>query len=270
MNKAHIVWVTGASRGIGHAIASHLAERGEMVVACARTLPLGLPSNAWPVSLDVTDEHAVRQLRDRILERYGRIDALVNAAGIGMIGAIENTSEAEAKAVIDTNVFGVFNTCRQAAPVMRRQGHGKIINITSMAAQMALPFRGVYCASKFAVEGLSESLSQELRGSGVHVVIVEPGDVRTEINHHRIVAAAVSPELEEDHHRIHRQVNNEVNTGIDPRKIARIVQRILEQHHPKLRYRVAPPMAELAYRLMRLLPDRRFERLVMKHYGLRK
>ena len=270
MNKQHIVWVTGASRGIGNAIASYLAERGCMVIACARTIPQGLPSNVWPASLDVTDEHAVRQLRDTILERYGRIDALVNAAGIGMIGAIEDTSMAEATTVFDTNVFGVMHTCRHAAPVMRQQGHGKIINITSLAAQMALPFRGVYCASKFAVEGFSESLSQELRGSGVQVVIVEPGDVRTEINHHRMIAAAVSPELKEDHQRIHRQVNNEVNSGINPMEIARTVHQILQQRNPKLRYRVAPPMAELAYRLMRLLPDRRFESLVMKHYGLKK
>ena len=270
MSKQHIVWVTGASRGIGLAIATYLAEQGCEVIACARTLPQKLPPHVWTTQLDVTDEHAVRELRRAILDRYGRIDALVNAAGIGMIGAIEDTTVTEAKAVFETNFIGVLNTCRQAAPVMRRQRSGKIINITSMAAQLALPFRGVYCASKFAVEGLSESLSQELRGSGVDVVIVEPGDVRTEINHHRIVAATVSPGLQVDHERIHNQVNEEVNAGIDPQKIARTVYSILNQKQPKLRYRVAPPMAELAYRLMRLLPDRLFESLVMKHYGLKK
>lgn len=269
MNKQQIVWVTGASRGIGYAIASHLAASGFAVVACARTLPGNLPANAWPLTLDVTDEAAVEMVREKILQRYGRIDALVNAAGVGMIGAVEDTTDIEARKVFDTNFFGALTTCRHAAAVMRQQGHGKIINITSLAAQMALPFRGVYCASKFAVEGFSESLSQELRGSGVSVVLVEPGDVRTEINHHRLLASKVSPQLKVDHDRIHQQVNREVEEGIDPMLIAQNVCDILKVRHPRLRYRVAPAMAQWAYRLMRLLPDRYFERLVMRHYGLR-
>jgi NAD(P)-dependent dehydrogenase (short-subunit alcohol dehydrogenase family) len=269
MDKQHIVWVTGASRGIGYAIASHLAETGYQVVACARTLPRNLPPSVWPVELDVTNENAVKSTCDEILERYGRIDALVNAAGVGMIGSVEDTSDVEARTVFDTNFFGVLNVCRHVAPVMRRQGHGRIINITSLAAQMALPFRGVYCASKFAVEGFSESLSQELRGDGIYVVIVEPGDVQTEINHHRLIAAVVRPDLKDAHNRIHRQVNQEVDGGMDPRHLARQVRFILESKNPRLRYRIAPAMAQWAYSLMRLLPDRLFERLIMRHYGLK-
>lgn len=269
MQEQQIVWVTGASRGIGHAIASHLALQGCQVVACARTLPQHLPSNVWSVQLDVTNEQSVQQLRDEIVKRYGRVDVLVNAAGLGMIGAVEDTSDTEARAVFETNVFGVLNTCRYAAPIMRLQGRGKIINITSMAAQMALPFRGVYCASKFAVEGFSESLSQELRRSGVEVIIVEPGDVRTEINHHRVVAALVSPALRRDYDRIHQQVNREVDKGIHPQQIALEVGKILKLRKPRLRYRIAPTMAHWAYRLMKLLPDRYFEGLVMRHYGMR-
>jgi short-subunit dehydrogenase len=129
-----------------------------------------------------------------------------------------------------------------------------------------LPYRGIYCASKFAVEGYTEALSLELAQEGIRVVIVEPGDVRTAINSNRRIVAQVSERHQKAHGQIHRQVNDEVENGLHPEKVADLVKKIVEHPKPRLRYRVAAPKAKCAYYLMRLLPDRWFESIVRKHY----
>jgi NAD(P)-dependent dehydrogenase (short-subunit alcohol dehydrogenase family) len=185
-----------------------------------------------------------------------------------MLGAIEDTSSNDIRELFETNLVGVHHVCKCALPLLRRNKGSYIINITSMAAQMGLPYRGAYCASKFAVEGYTEALSHELAREGLHVVILEPGDVSTSINSNRKVVASVSDYHRDYHDRIHRQVNREVETGIDPREVAIAVTKILQSSRPRLRYRVAQSKAKLAYYLMRLLPDRWFESIIRKHYKL--
>jgi short-subunit dehydrogenase len=185
-----------------------------------------------------------------------------------MLGSIEDSSANEIEMLFQTNLMGVHHVCIQSLDLLRKSGNGYIINITSMAAQMGLPYRGIYCASKFAVEGYSEALSQEVAGDGIRVVLVEPGDVKTAINSNRKEVMTISDRHALRHADMRNQVNREVNEGMAPEELAQVMLGILHRDKPKLRYRVARPKARLAYYLMRLLPDRWFEKMIMKHYKI--
>ncbi|PZG12873.1 oxidoreductase [Nonomuraea aridisoli] len=181
------VWfVTGASRGFGAEIVHEALSRGHQVVATARSVESVLAAfpdagdGLLPVSLDVTDEEQGRVAAEAALAAFGRIDVLVNNAGRGLLGAVEEASDAEARAVFDTNVFGLLAVTRAVAPVLRAQRSGTIVNLSSVGGFAGSPGWGVYGATKFAVEGLSEALHAELAPLGVHVLIVEPGYFRTD------------------------------------------------------------------------------------------
>ncbi|BBX24331.1 short-chain dehydrogenase/reductase [Mycolicibacter terrae] len=180
------VWfITGASRGFGLQIARDLLDRGHRVVATARhaaavTDALGDNENVLAVALDVTDEEQARQAVQAAVQRFGRIDVLVNNAGRGLLGAVEEATDAEVRAVYDTNVFGLLTVTRAVAPVLRAQRSGAIVNISSVGGFVSSPGWGVYASTKFAVEALSEALHAELKPLGVHVMVVEPGYFRTD------------------------------------------------------------------------------------------
>jgi hypothetical protein len=183
--KANKVWmITGASRGFGALIARDALERGERVVATARNPQtvidaLGAHPNLLAVRLDVTNESDAIAAAEHAIERFGRIDVLVNNAGYGLLGAVEEASADEVKAQFDTNVFGLLHVTRAVLPWMRRQGSGHVINISSVGGYAAYAGWGVYGATKFAVEGLTEALAQELAPLGIHATVVEPGFFRT-------------------------------------------------------------------------------------------
>jgi NAD(P)-dependent dehydrogenase (short-subunit alcohol dehydrogenase family) len=261
-----VVLVTGASSGIGKAIALLLAERGYIVIGASRSGSGGDSARLRNVQMDVTDLASVQVVMMSIQNEFGCLHAVINSAGLGMLGSIEDSNSEEVDALFRTNLMGVHHVCRNALELLRKADSGYIINITSMAAQMGLPYRGIYCASKFAVEGYSEALSHEVASDGIRVVLVEPGDVRTEINSNRRVVASVSERHASRHSALQFQINKEVEEGMHPREVATCIYRILNKRNPRLRYRVARPKAKLAYYLMRLLPDRVFEAIVMKHY----
>ncbi|GGT41052.1 oxidoreductase [Streptomyces chromofuscus] len=181
------VWfVTGASRGLGLEIVKAALERGEQVVAAARSprqvqeaLPSGRADQLLVVPLDVTDQEQAQAAVKAALARFGGIDVLVNNAGRGLVGAVEETSDAEARAVFDINVFGLLTVLRAVTPVMRAAGRGRIVNISSTGGVVAWPGWGVYSASKFAVEGITEALRLELAPLGIQVTSVQPGPLRT-------------------------------------------------------------------------------------------
>jgi NAD(P)-dependent dehydrogenase (short-subunit alcohol dehydrogenase family) len=177
------VWfVTGASRGFGAEIVKEALARGNQVVATARK-PEDIPfsgDDVLALALDVTDENQARAAVDAAVQRFGRIDVLVNNAGRGLLGAVEEVSDSAARAVFDTNVFGTLNVQRAVLPVLRRRRSGHVISISSVGGFTGTPGWGVYAATKFAVEGFSEALYAELRPLGVHVTIVEPGLFRTD------------------------------------------------------------------------------------------
>src|SRR2546422_6503660 len=171
------VLVTGASSGIGQATAQLLAERGHRVFGTTRKPGAAQASGFTMVGLDVRSDDSVRGCVDQVLSQAGRLDVLVNNAGYTLMGAAEETSVAEAKAQFETNFFGVVRMVNAVLPGMRAAGAGKIINISSLAGNTAIPFSAFYSATKFALEGYSESLWYEVSPFGISVSLVEPGFV---------------------------------------------------------------------------------------------
>jgi NAD(P)-dependent dehydrogenase (short-subunit alcohol dehydrogenase family) len=265
-----IILVTGGSSGIGEAIARVLTQHRHVVYAGSRTVRDDAPHKAGfnQITLDVTDESSIQRAVDRIVAQHGRIDVLINNAGLGMAGPVENTSDSEARLIFNTNVFGVLNTCRICTPHLRAS-RGMIINITSIGGVFGLPFRGIYCSSKFAVEGISEGLSLELKPHGVRVVLLQPGDVKTNINANRINSAYVDHVAYPHFSTVLDQIHNEVDHALDPETIAINVAKIIRKRNPKLRYRVATPTQKLSIALNAMLPGRWFEKLISRHYGIR-
>ncbi len=271
MKRQLVILVTGASSGIGQAVAAALVKDGHKVFGTSRNIVTGdMIDDVEFLKLDVTAEQDVIKGIQYILTKEGRLDAVINNAGLGMVGPVECITDQEARSVFDTNLFGVLNVCRHAIPIMRNQKFGYIINITSLAGQMGLPFRGIYSGSKFAVEGFTESLSQEVMQFGIRVVMVEPGDFRTGINQNRKVAASVDKAYGSQNDDVLRQICDEVNKAPTPEAIGKRIAYILRDESPFLRYRVANLMQRFSLTLMRTLPGRWFEYLVMKHYRMKR
>lgn len=176
---ANTVLITGTSSGYGKAIAELFLDRGWNVVATMRTpkpdILFGPLERLKIIALDVTRPDTIRQAIAAAIEAFGSIDVWINNAGIGMASAVEVTPDSAIREVFETNTFGIFNACREIIPQMRKQGHGVIVNVTSSVTIGVMPLVAIYAASKFAVEGYSESLSYELEPFGIRVRLVEPG-----------------------------------------------------------------------------------------------
>jgi NAD(P)-dependent dehydrogenase (short-subunit alcohol dehydrogenase family) len=263
-----IALVTGASSGIGQACAEQLAARGFRVIGTSRQESFR-PESFEPLVMDVTDEDSVRRCVDTVLQRHGRIDCVVNSAGYGLAGSVEDTAVDEAQLQFETNLFGVMRICRAVLPSMRRQRSGLIVNISSLGGLFGLPFQGIYSASKFALEGLSESLRLEARRYGVHVVLVEPGDVRTAITRNRVLARAstAGSPYGESFARALAVIEKEESHGVAAGDVAALVVRIAGTRRPRFRYTVGHPSQRLTALLKRVLPWSVCERLLLSFYG---
>jgi NAD(P)-dependent dehydrogenase (short-subunit alcohol dehydrogenase family) len=180
------VWfITGAARGFGALIAKAALADGNAVVAAGRNTSaiaqaLGDSPAVLPVALDVTNEAQAKAAVGAAIQQFGRIDVLINNAGFGLLGAVEESSDADVRHMYDTNVFGMLNITRAVLPAMRARRSGHIINISSIGGYRSGAGFGVYCSTKFAIEGLSEALHAELKPLGIHVTVVEPGYFRTD------------------------------------------------------------------------------------------
>ena len=255
--------VTGASSGLGAATAAHLAALGHRVYAASRRGTVDSASAAVPLTMDVDDETSVGQAVDAVWASEGRIDVVVNCAGFGVAGAIEDTPVAMAQAQFNTNVFGVLRVCQRVLPVMRRAGAGVIVNVTSIAGELSLPFQGVYSASKFAVEGLSEALRAEVRRSAstwcwCSREISAPASPRR-----RVAEAGGSPYAERASRALAIAARDE-GEGADPRHVARLIARIVASRRRKLRYVTGPSAQEWLMRLRYVMPGRW---LIARHFG---
>ena len=181
--QGSIVLLTGASRGFGALFVKEALDRGDNVVAAARNPQIlaekfGARPNLLAIKLDVTNQEQAREAMWQTVERFGRIDVLINNAGFGVLGAVEEISGAEVEAVYRTNVFGLLSVTRAALPQLRHQRSGHIINIPAVAGYQSWPGWAVYASTKFAVEGISEGLAMEVKPLGIKVTIVEPGYFR--------------------------------------------------------------------------------------------
>lgn len=256
-----VVLVTGASSGIGKSCAEFLARTGDRVYGASRT--------SATLPMDVRDDASVRAAVAELIAREGHIDVVVNNAGIAVAGAVEDTSIEEAMAQFDVNFFGVLRVCRAVLPHMRARRSGCIVNIGSIAGQVAVPYQGLYSASKFALEGLSESLRHEVRSFGIRVMLIEPGDHRTALTENRRAAAASreNPAYRERYERAVARMTSDERNGPAPEAVARLLHRIIRLKRPRLRYAVGPFTERAAPMVKRLLPYGVIEKLVDGYYS---
>ncbi|MFN2284485.1 MAG: SDR family NAD(P)-dependent oxidoreductase [Anaerolineae bacterium] len=265
-----VILVTGASSGIGRACAMALARQGHCVYGTSR-LPRSADSDFTMLPMDVTDATTVQAAVQTLLEREGHIDVVVNNAGIGYGGAVEDTAIEEAQATFETNFFGALRVCHAVLPAMRAQGSGIIINISSIGGMISLPFQGLYSASKYALEAMSEALRMEVKRFGIHVVLVEPGDTSTQFTANRRSArgAEENPVYREVYRGTLARIEADERNGAAPETIARTVLRIVASPRPKVRYIVGPFYQKLAVLVKRLIPSGLFERIIMMTYGIK-
>jgi NAD(P)-dependent dehydrogenase (short-subunit alcohol dehydrogenase family) len=268
-----VVVVTGASSGIGKAVAAHLAGRGHRVFGAQRRVAAAGSEESAAVegvAMDVTDDESVQRAVASIHARAGRIDAVVNNAGNAYMGAVEDTSIGEARAQLETNFFGVLRVCRAVLPAMRARGSGHIVNMSSLAGILGLPFSGLYSASKFALEGMTESLRLETRRFGIRVSLIEPGDFRSDLAATRrtVDGAEKDDAYREAFARFQAQQEKDEAAAPTPEPVARLVERILADPRPRLRYTVGMPAQRIVVPLKRLLPQRWFEALLVRALGL--
>jgi NAD(P)-dependent dehydrogenase (short-subunit alcohol dehydrogenase family) len=190
-------FITGTSSGVGHELTLTALERGDRVAATARnTGPLAdlvssFPDQVLAVELDVRDENAARLAVNRTMEAFGRIDVVVNNAGYGLFGAVEGTTDEQARAIFDTNVFGVLNVLRAALPVLRQQRAGHVVQMSSLFGHMSFPGTGVLAATKHALAGLTEALAIELNPLGVRFTLIEPAAINTPFMSKAVFAEAI-------------------------------------------------------------------------------
>lgn len=281
--QQRVVLVTGASSGIGLASASYLASRGFRVYGTSRRVPenetvlttgqataQGQAAQIIMLTMDVTSDQSVKQGVQRILSREGRLDIAINNAGMGIAGPVEKTAVEEARRQLEVNFFGAFRVCREVLPPMRQQGGGYIVNIGSIAGVIAIPYQAMYCASKFALEGLSESMRLEVRPFGVKVSVVQPGDHRTALTANRQCTAAAHEDLayKRPFDAALAQTAHDEQAGPGPEKVARLVHRIVNLPNPRLRYTVGPPVQRAAVWLKRAFPYSLIERGIRVYYHL--
>jgi NAD(P)-dependent dehydrogenase (short-subunit alcohol dehydrogenase family) len=265
-----VVLIAGASSGIGRFCGEYLAGKGMTVYGASRSLKTGGGGAFTPLHMDVTDDNSVRQCIQQIQDQQGRLDVVINCAGYGIAGAVEETSPQEAIAQFDTNFFGTHRVCRAVLPLMRKQKSGIIINISSLAGLLAVPFQSFYSASKFAMEGMTEALRMEMRPFGIRVVLIEPGDFKTDFpaNRTNTTESQKSDVYCDALARCVGVMQQEEQQGKVPLPVARLIERIIANPSPRLRYTVGPFGERLGPKLKAVLPYWLYELLFMKHYKL--
>ncbi len=268
-----VVLITGCSSGIGRATARYLAQHGWHVIATARQLEAirDLQSEAIDIlSLDVTDEGSRTRALDQTLARAGRLNALVNNAGFSIGGPLELVTLDQARAQFETNVWGALRLIQLAAPVMRAQGGGRIVNVTSVMGKVSIPFSGLYASSKYALEALSDTLRWELNPWNIKVVLVEPGFVKTNFGKNSQPFRARLSDNPLYARYLHRdeETRRVVRRGDDPTRVAQVIERALTDTHPHARYRSGLD-AQFALSALWLVPDWLFDFGITRVFGLR-
>jgi len=259
-----VALVTGASSGIGRAAALALVDAGFAVVGTSRSAAKVEPlAGVTFLDLDVASDDSVRSLVDEVIERFGRIDVLVNNAGVGAVGAGEESSIDQAKEVFDINVFGLMRMTNALLPHMRAQGSGRVINVASVLGLIPAPFMGLYSATKHAVEGYSESVDHELREHGVRMLLVEPAYISTSFE-----ASSLAPDTPLPVYAAQRAIARAVlatalRNADDPDVVAKVIVAAATDSKPKLRY-TAGSMAGRVSVLRRIVPSRAFDKQIRK------
>lgn len=261
--------VTGASSGIGEAIALHLISAGFSVYGTSRSVRESKPDGIQFIQMDVDETESVKVGFAHLMEQIDHLDVVVNCAGLGILGSVEEIPITTAKQIFETNFFGVMRVCQATAPIMREQKRGHIINISSIAGEVGVPLRGIYSASKFAMEAMTEVLRMELKAFGVQVVIVQPGDFNTALGQNR---THVDPDPDSPYELIFKAIEEQIEEGMNsaptPEPVGRRIEKIAKNNHPRLRYRVGSMLEVITPTLRKILPGSLYERLIMGFYKM--
>jgi len=267
------VLITGCSSGIGRATAEHLAAKGHPVYASARKLEAIADLDAKgcrTIALDVTDEESMRHAVESVEEEAGAIGALVNNAGYSQSGAVESVRIEDVRAQFETNVLGLIRMSQLVLPGMRRQGEGRIVNVGSMGGKLTFPGGGIYHATKYAVEAISDALRFEVNGFGVKVVLIEPGLIKTRFAEAAVGALNAGTTDDGPYGEFNQAVASSTTSSYEgplgrlgggPETVAKAIEKALTRRRPKPRYPVTPS-ARLIMGQRRLLSDRMWDRFV--------
>ncbi|NSL88246.1 SDR family oxidoreductase [Chitinophaga solisilvae] len=263
-----VILVTGASTGLGASIATYLTSRGYTVYGVSRNIqPEGHTFHT--LQMDVSREDSIRQAVQTIIDEQGRIDVLINNAGLGLAGPVENLSLTDVSRVFDTNVMGLLRTTQAVLPFMRRQQSGLVINISSIASENGLPYRAAYSASKAAVDRLTEAMRTELAPYGVQACYVQPGGFNTDINANRITTTLPAGSVYKNSwERCMRIVHDSVSKGMSTEVFAPLIEKIIQQPRVKRMYRIGKPLEKFSVLLKKILPARTYEKMVSNHFQI--
>ncbi len=270
-----IILITGASRGIGKVTADYLEKKGYIVYGTSRT---GIPPEEFKenkntvrqkplLKLNVDDMDSVRLCVQTIMDIEGKIDVLINNAGYGLAGAIKDTKIEDAKAIFETNFFGVHRMILAVIPHMLKRNAGYIINIGSFGGRVALPYHGFYSATKAALAMYTDALRMELVKTNIKIAHIEPGDIKTDFHSGRKYVAGFSED--EVAQRVIQKMHESEKKGTPPLKVAQTIEKILRSKKPKPRYLVGKDAKMFGF-LLRLVSQSRREKMTLKYYGLNK
>jgi short-subunit dehydrogenase len=264
-----VVFITGGSSGIGKSIGDYLQQMGYTVIGTSRN-PDRYPESTFElVAMQVQDAASIKDSITATIAKHGKIDVLVNNAGVGITGPIEETPDNEVHNAFNTNVYGPIRVINAVMPQMRKQRAGLIINITSIAGYMGLPYRGIYSASKAALGVITEAMRMEIREFGVQMTTIAPGDFATNIAAGRYHAPVLDDSAYKENYAKSIAIMDEhVDHGNDPKEMAKAVHRIIKKKHPKVHYREGAFLQKFSIVLKRLLPDTWYEKLLRSHFKL--
>ncbi|HVA09282.1 MAG TPA: SDR family oxidoreductase [Acidimicrobiales bacterium] len=269
MSTERVVVVTGASTGIGRSVADRLHRDGWHVIGASRR-GTG-PEGGWtPVTMDVDDDRSVTTVLDSVIGTHGSIHALVACAGWGLAGPVEQTQIGDAKAQLETNFWGAVRVVQSVLPIMRRQAAGRIILVSSIGGVIGIPFQAFYSASKFAMEGYGEALAYEVAPFGIHVSLVQPGNVRTDFTGSR--RKVNPPEGDNPYARTCGKavelMERDEASGVPPEDVSAVIAKLLGDKRPRRRVSVGKMGERVGIVAKRVLPHRLFESAAKSSLGV--
>ncbi len=265
-----IILITGISSGFGKHTAKLLADEGHIVYGTVRKETL-TDAKVHQLRMDLTDIESIRKAVAEILEKEGKIDVLINNAGMHSGGPIETSSIENIKLQMDTNFLGMVYMTREVLPIMRKQGGGKIINFSSIGGLMGLPFQAFYSAGKFAIEGFSEALRMEVKQFNIKVILINPGDFHTNNSMNRrnyLATTGTNDPYQEQFVKTLAVIEKDEANGWKPEVLARKIVKIVECKNPRQRYIIASFEQKLAAALKYILPGKLFRLILEDHYKI--
>lgn len=263
--KSKIILITGTSSGIGYVLAEYLGKNGHQVYGLSRKTV----ENPYftSISADITDNDAVQNAVAHILEQESRIDVLINNAGMGMVGAVEDSAKEDILKLFNLNLVGAVQMMSAVMPAMRQNRYGSIINISSIGSEMGLPFRGFYSASKSALDKVTEAMRYEVDAWNVQVCSLHLGDIKTNIAENR-VKTKVSEPYENIFAKVHALMNAHVGEGTEPLEVAAYIDQLLQKKQWKAHYYFGKFGQKIGVPLKWILPQNFYEKLMKKYNQL--